>query len=90
MKVYLRFPERQEIGVNLNLIPKAGENLDYQGSRYVVVNVVHTVDNNRTVLEIVKISEEDGFRTIRMNDLARYRTSEIRSHSPTVRPIWRG
>ena len=85
MKVHLKLPEGQETAVTLNLIPKAGENIDFGGARYVITSVVHTVENAKTTLELLRISAEEGFRTLRLNDLVRYRTSEIRAFSPPVR-----
>ena len=85
MKVHLKLPEGQEAAVNLNLIPKTGENIDFGGARYVITSVVHAVDTAKTTLELLRISAEEGFRTLRLNDLVRYRTSEIRAFSPPVR-----
>ena len=86
MRVYLKLPDRQETPVNVNLVPKAGENVDYGGVRYVVVSVVHTVETAKTVLELARVQIEEGFRTLQWNQWARYRTSEIRAFSPVFRP----
>ena len=82
MRVYLKTPEQPETVINLNLIPKVGENIDYGGVRYVVVSVVHAVENSRTTLEVVKVSREDSYRTLSFNNSVRYRTSEIKAYSP--------
>ena len=85
MKVHLKLPEGQETAVNLNLIPKAGENIDFGGARYVIASVVHTVETAKTTLELLRITVEEGFRTIRLNDQVRYRTTDLRAFSPPAR-----
>jgi hypothetical protein len=85
MKVYLRTPERHETSVNLNLVPKTGENIEYGGERYVVVSVVHGVENAKTVLEVVRLSGETAHRTLAFNESARFRTTEIRAYSTPMR-----
>jgi len=82
MRVHLRLPEGSETSVNLNLVPKAGENIDFAGCRYVIASVTHAVEASKTILELFRITAEEGFRTIKFNDLVRYRTSEIRAYSP--------
>ncbi len=85
MKVYLKLPEGPETAVNLNLIPKTGEKIEYGGIRYLVVSVIHAVESARTLLELVQVSAEDNFRNRRLSGDARYRTTEIRSYSPPSR-----
>lgn len=85
MRVHLRLPEGQETAVNLNLVPKAGENIDFGGVRYLITAVVHTVETAKTTLELLRLTVEDGFRTIPFNNMVRYRTSEIRAFSPPMR-----
>lgn len=82
MRVHLKLPEGSETSVNLSLIPKAGENIDFCGTRYVIASVIHAVEASKTVLELLRVSAEEGFRTIKFNDLVRYRTSDIRAYSP--------
>jgi hypothetical protein len=85
MKVYLRLPEAPETAVNLNLVPKVGENIDYGGNRYVVVSVIHTVETSKTTLEVARASSDEAYRNLKFNHSTRYRTSEIRSYSPPAR-----
>lgn len=85
MRVHLKLPQGQETAVNLNLVPKTGENIDFGGVRYVITSVVHAVESAKTTLELLRISAEEGFQTIRFNDSVRYRTSEIRAYSPPAR-----
>lgn len=85
MKIYLKLPEGPEAAVNLNLIPKTGEKIDYSGTRYLVVSVIHAVESSRTVLELVRVGTEEENRARRLNDAVRYRTSEIRAYSPPAR-----
>jgi hypothetical protein len=85
MKVYLKLPEGPEASVNLNLIPKTGEKIDYGGSRYLVVSVIHSVEAARTILELVRIHPEESLRRGKLSDLMRYRTTEIRAYSPAPR-----
>jgi len=85
MRVHLKLPDGQETAVNLNLIPKTGENIDFGGARYVITAVVHTVETAKTTLELLRLSSEEPFRTIQLNNLLRYRTSEIRAFSPPAR-----
>lgn len=85
MKVYLRTPERHETSVHLNLVPKAGENIEHGGQRYVVVSVIHAVEAARTILEVVRVGAESTYRTLAFNEGARYRTSEIRAYSTPMR-----
>jgi hypothetical protein len=82
MRVHLKLPEGGETAVNLHMIPKAGENIDFAGCRYVIASVIHAVEASKTILELLRVSAEEGFRTIKFNDLVRYRTSDIRSYSP--------
>ena len=82
MTVHLKLPEGSETSVNLNLLPKAGENIDFGGTRYVIASVIHAVEASKTVLQLLRVSAEEGFRTIKFNDLVRYRTSDIRAYSP--------
>ncbi|MSU21968.1 MAG: hypothetical protein EXS30_11310 [Pedosphaera sp.] len=88
MKVYVRLPEGPETVVNLNLVPKVGEHVDYGGMRYVVVSVVHSVETSKTTLEVVKTSGDAAQRALKFNHFARYRTSEISSYSPPARSRW--
>ena len=85
MRVFLKMPNRQETPVHFNLVPKAGEQVDYGGARYVVVSVVHTVETSRTVLELARVEADQAFRTLQWNEFARYRTSEIAAYSPALR-----
>lgn len=85
MKVYLRLPGRPETAVHLGLVPKAGENIDYGGLRYVVVSVIHTVETAKTVLELAGVNNGEQTRAFKSSDALRYRTSEIRAFSPVVR-----
>ena len=85
MKIYLKLPEGPETAVNLNLIPKSGEKIDYGGVRYLVISVIHAVETARTVLELVRVSAEEVDRAKRLNGAVRYRTSEIRAYSPPAR-----
>lgn len=85
MKFYLRTPERHETAVHLNLVPKAGENIEYGGERYMVVSVLHSVETAKTVLEVVRVGQEIPFRTLAFNEHARFRTSEIRAYSTPTR-----
>ena len=85
MRVFLRMPNRQETPVHLNLVPKAGEQVDYGGGRYVVVSVVHSVESAKTVLDLAHVEAEQAFRTLQWNEFSRYRTSEIASYSPILR-----
>jgi hypothetical protein len=85
MKVYLRLPEAPETVVNLNLVPKVGENIDYSGIRYLVVSVVHTVETSKTTLELARASSDEACRNLKFNHATRYRTSEIKSYSPPAR-----
>ena len=79
-------PNRQETPVHLNLVPKAGEQVDYCGARYLVVSVVHSVESARTILDLARVEAEQPFRTLQWNEYARYRTSEIAAYSPSLRP----
>ncbi|MBI2948873.1 MAG: hypothetical protein HYY23_14630 [Verrucomicrobia bacterium] len=83
--MHLKLPEGHETAVNLNLIPKTGENIDFGGVRYVITAVVHTVETAKTTLDLLRLSSEDPFRTIQLNNLVRYRTSELRAFSPPAR-----
>ncbi len=85
MKVHLKLPEGQEAVVNLNLIPKTGEKIDFGGSRYLVVSVIHSIEAARTILELVRLSPEEIARCPKLTDALRYRTSEIRAYSPPSR-----
>jgi hypothetical protein len=85
MKVYLRTPDRNEMSVNLNLVPKTGENIEYGGLRYVVVSVVHGVETSKTVLEVVRVGGDSPYQTLGFNEGARYRTTEIRAYSTPMR-----
>jgi hypothetical protein len=85
MKVYLKLPEGPETSVNLNLIPKTGEKIDYGGIRYLVVSVIHIVETSRTILDLVRVSAEESQGSRRFNDSIRYRTSEVRAYSPATR-----
>jgi hypothetical protein len=85
MKVYLRTPEHHETAVNLNLVPKAGENIEYGGQRYMVVSVVHGIENSKTVLEVVRVGGDTAYRTLAFNESSRYRTTEIKAFSTPTR-----
>ncbi|MBM3836022.1 MAG: hypothetical protein FJ403_22710 [Verrucomicrobia bacterium] len=85
MKVYLKLPEAPETAINVTLVPKAGENIDYGGVRYLVISVVHAVEASKTTLEVVRGNSEEAFRTLKFNHFIRYRTSEIKSYSPPAR-----
>ena len=85
MRVYLRMPNRQETPVHLNLVPKAGEHVDYGGERYVVISVVHSVESASTVLDLARVEVESAFHTLQWNEFSRYRTSEIAAYSSPLR-----
>lgn len=86
MRIHLRMPERQETAVEMNLIPKAGEHLEFGGTRYVVVSVTHEVDTAKMTVELAKVSFDDTAQRLRLNELIRYRTTEIKAFSPPSRP----
>lgn len=85
VQVFLRLPDRGDTPVLLNLIPKAGEHIDYSGERYLVVSVTHTVESAKTTLELMRTTPSDAQARLKLNQLARYRTSEIRAYSPPSR-----
>ncbi|MBI4664287.1 MAG: hypothetical protein HY735_36285 [Verrucomicrobia bacterium] len=85
MKVHLKLPDGQETAVNLNLIPRTGESIDLGGVRYVITAVVHTVETSKITLELLRLTAEEGFRTLRFNEMVRYRTSDIAAFSPPIR-----
>lgn len=86
MKVHLRTPDRGEAVIDMTLLPKVGEQIDFAGSRYVVVSVTHSVDASRTTIEVVQVDQDELRRKMKLNEMVRYRTTEIRAFSPPARP----
>lgn len=85
-KVHLRLPEQQEAVVNLSLVPKTGETIEFGGQRYVVISVVHAIESSQTTIDLVRITPDDVAGRLRLNESVRYRTTEIRAYSPPARP----